>query len=114
VKHEAGRKPIAPLRKIVATEGHPVIHDGEGLMNWYRQKPENPDYVPTLPDSFDPPRYFIGRDQSSHEYLVPYDKLEEWRAWTEIPEDDERSWDVPKYAKELDGGLLTFLAPEIK
>lgn len=60
------------------------------------------------------PRYFIGFDGSGHSYLVPLEKKDEWDVWTEISEDDERSWDVPDYAVYIDGGLLTFSDPQMK
>lgn len=58
-------------------------------------------------------RYFIGGDNSGHEYLVPVSKAKEWGEWTLIPEDDERSWDEPDYAERIDGGTLTFENPEM-
>lgn len=63
-----------------------------------------------LQDSTPPTRYFLAGDNSGHEYVVPVGRKEEWFAWLEIPEDDERSWDVPEYAKQVDGGL-TFTDP---
>jgi hypothetical protein len=53
-------------------------------------------------------RYFIGTDCSGHRYIVPLSRREEWDAWSDIPEDDERSWDEPEYAERIEGGLLTF------
>jgi hypothetical protein len=47
--------------------------------------------------------FFLDRDNSSHWYLVPTPKREEWVRWTNLPEDDERSWDAPEFAKRLDG-----------
>lgn len=58
-------------------------------------------------------RYFVGRDSSGHRYLVPFDRRREWMLWADLPEDDERSWNVPEYANRLDGGVLTFTNPEI-
>lgn len=59
-------------------------------------------------------RYFIGRDQSSHAYYVPWVKRAEWIAWSDLDDDDERSWDVPEYAVRIDGGTLTFENPRIE
>lgn len=58
-------------------------------------------------------RYFIDTDCSGHEYYIPWDKREEWRSYAEIPEDDERSWEIPEYAVRIDGGTLTFEKPGI-
>lgn len=57
-----------------------------------------------------PTRYFLAHDNSGHDYVVPVERKEEWFAWLEIPEDDERSWDVPEYARQVDG-RLTFTDP---
>lgn len=58
--------------------------------------------------------YTEDTDQSSHHYLIPEDKLEEWGKFKEIPEDDERCWDVPEWAERIDGGRLFFTNPIIK
>lgn len=55
-------------------------------------------------------RYFLGHDNSGHDYVVPVSRRDEWFRWLEIPEDDERSWEVPEYAKRIDG-RLTFTDP---
>lgn len=59
-------------------------------------------------------RYFVGHDNSGHEYLVPVSDAAAWRVWSELPDDDERGWDVPAYAQRLDGGTLTFEAPRVE
>lgn len=59
-------------------------------------------------------RYFIGIDCSGHEYLIPLSKKKEWEEYTNIPEDDERSWNIPDYAESIDGGTLTFENPRNK
>ncbi len=58
-------------------------------------------------------RYFLGRDQSSHWYLVLADYSEQWTMWTNIPEEDERCWIVPWYATRINGGpeFISFLDP---
>jgi len=58
-------------------------------------------------------RFFIGHDNSGHEYIVPVAKRAEWYAWTDLPEDDERSWDEPEFAIRINGSL-TFAAPEVE
>lgn len=40
-------------------------------------------------------RYFFDKDNSGHDYIVRADRRSEWEAWLKLPEDDERSWDVP-------------------
>jgi hypothetical protein len=59
-----------------------------------------------------PNRYFLGQDQSCHWYLIPVMYKDAWIEWCDIPESDERSWDVPFFAKEIDGyHSLTFTDP---
>lgn len=55
-------------------------------------------------------RFFVGHDNSGHEYFVPVSRTDEWYAWVEIPEDDERSWEAPGYAGRIDG-RFTFTDP---
>jgi hypothetical protein len=45
--------------------------------------------------------YFLDRDSSSHWYLVPANKRKQWNAWTDLDEDDERSWDAPQWATRI-------------
>ena len=52
--------------------------------------------------------YFIGHDCSGHKYVVPLARKDEWDKWADLPEEDERAWDVPDYAVRLDGGRLVF------
>lgn len=47
--------------------------------------------------------YMAVKDSSSHRYQIPRSKKEEWDTFMEIPEDDERSWDVPEWAERIDG-----------
>lgn len=58
-------------------------------------------------------RYFLDQDSSCHWYLVPAAKRAEWDKWSSLPDDDEASWDEPKYAKRLGGGpqFVTFTDP---
>ena len=55
-------------------------------------------------------RYFVGSDNSGHEYYVPISKRGEFQAWAELPEDDEAGWEAPEYAKRIDG-RFTFTDP---
>ena len=48
--------------------------------------------------------YFLDQDQSSHWYLVPCNKEQDWNEWVDLDEDDERAWEAPDYAIELGGG----------
>lgn len=59
------------------------------------------------------PRYFLDQDQSCHWYLVPLENSQEWEDWLEIDEDDEKSWEVPGFARRLDGdpARVTFSDP---
>lgn len=61
----------------------------------------------------DAPRFFFDQDNDSHWYLVPVDRRAEWDAWRAIPEGDERGWEVPDFAKRMDGGpeFYTFTEP---
>ena len=47
--------------------------------------------------------YMAVKDNDTHRYQIPRSKKEEWDAFLEIPEDDERSWDVPEWAERIDG-----------
>lgn len=60
-------------------------------------------------------RFYLSRDQSSHWYIIPYARRAEWDKWLELPEDDERSWTPPAWAREVGGSpsLVTFERPEI-
>lgn len=55
-------------------------------------------------------RFRIVSDNSGHDYYIPVDKTEEWRRFSEIDEDDPASWDVPLFAKRIDG-RFTFTDP---
>lgn len=57
-------------------------------------------------------RYFLSVDNDGHWYLVPLDRRRDWHAWADLPEDDERAWDAPDYAKRIDGPyMLSFTDP---
>lgn len=56
-------------------------------------------------------RYFIGSDNSGHEYIVPVEKRDVFWSWSEMDEDDPDSWEAPEYALRLEG-RLTFTDPK--
>jgi len=43
------------------------------------------------------------KDNDTHRYQIPASKFDEWNKFLEIPEDDERAWDVPEWAERIDG-----------
>ena len=47
--------------------------------------------------------FFPARDNDGHWYLIPEANREEWDRFLNIPEDDQRSWDVPDFAESLGG-----------
>jgi hypothetical protein len=55
-------------------------------------------------------RYRIVGDNSGHKYYIPVDRTDDWSKFTELDEDDERSWAVPGYAVRIDGDF-TFTDP---
>lgn len=55
-------------------------------------------------------RYRIVGDNSDHEYYIPVERSADWEVFMAIDEDDERSWDVPEFAKRIDGNF-TFTDP---
>lgn len=57
------------------------------------------------------PRFFLACDGSGHEYIVPDERREEWGAWANLPEDDERSWEVPEWAIRVNRSGWTFTDP---
>jgi hypothetical protein len=61
-------------------------------------------------------RYFLSQDQSSHWYVVPVSKQEEWEEWNDLHEDDPKSWDAPEWATPVGGSyvLVTFTDFEIE
>jgi hypothetical protein len=61
----------------------------------------------------DDQEYVEVTDQSSHHYYIPLTRYAEWSAWSELDEEDERSWNVPDYAVPIDGGHLIFKSPRI-
>lgn len=58
-------------------------------------------------------RYFLSQDDSCHWYLIPADRREEWDTWRNLASDDERSWEVPDFARFIDNpSFVTFTNPE--
>ena len=55
-------------------------------------------------------RFFIGYDNSGHEYIVPVERRMDFEDWSNIDEDDPDSWEAPEYAQRCEGGL-TFTDP---
>ena len=47
-------------------------------------------------------------DNSCHRYIIPFNKLGDWNKFMELDDDNPSSWDVPKYAKRIDGGRIVF------
>jgi len=60
-------------------------------------------------------RFYLSRDNDSHWYVIPAAKRREWEEWLDIPEDDERAWEVPDFARPVGGSptLVTFTDPEV-
>lgn len=58
-------------------------------------------------------RYFMSMDGSGHWYVIPVARQHEWEEWTDIPEDDERAWEAPDFAKPVGGApsCVTFSNP---
>lgn len=48
-------------------------------------------------------RFFLGRDNDAHWYIIEADKRDEWDAWCGLDPDDDASWHVPEFAKEIGG-----------
>ena len=61
-------------------------------------------------------RFFLAQDNSSHWYVIPVSKRDEWSAWLDLDGDDERAWDVPEWALRTYGApsLVIFEAPNIE
>ena len=58
-------------------------------------------------------RYFIGRDESGHQYVVPVHRKIEFDEWSEADTEAE-DFDPDLFDEyRLDGGLLTFVDPKV-
>lgn len=60
-----------------------------------------------------PQRFFLDQDNDCHWYLIPACNRKDWDDFLDIPEDDERSWEVPGFANPLGRGVnaITFQNP---
>jgi len=59
-------------------------------------------------------RFFLGRDNSGHWYLIPLSHYDDYIRWNNLDKDDPESWDAPDWMKRLDGSpsRITFLDPQ--
>lgn len=48
-------------------------------------------------------KYFMDQDNSGHNYIIEASRRNEWESWLGIDEDDEESWNVPDFARGIDG-----------
>ncbi len=61
-------------------------------------------------------RFSLVQDRDCHWFVIPVARQQEWDAWCDLSEDDERAWDAPDFAKPTGGSysLLTFTDPVIE
>lgn len=63
-------------------------------------------------------RYFMDQDDSSHWYLIDVKYRKQWEKWLEALEEDPdnpNNWDIPKFAKRINGpNAITFSNPKEK
>ena len=61
-----------------------------------------------------PQRYYLDTDNDSHWYLIPEEYRADWETFLSLDSEDEHSWNVPAYARELGGGpnQVTFECPQ--
>lgn len=57
-------------------------------------------------------RYALVMSDEGRRYVIPVLMLDDFKAWNALDEDDPKGWEDPAYAYRLEGGLLTFDAPE--
>jgi hypothetical protein len=50
-------------------------------------------------------RFFLDCDNSGHWYVVHADKRSEWVTWCSYDDGDERGWDVPVFARRVNGAV---------
>jgi hypothetical protein len=67
--------------------------------------------ITELEKSANPKLYFESTDNSSHHYIVEWDRRFDWYKWQDLDDDDPESWKAPSYAIRKDGGTLTFRDP---
>jgi hypothetical protein len=60
-------------------------------------------------------RFYLDCDSSSHWYIIPVNKQEDWDIWNNLDSDDELAWDAPDWAIPVNGSLtlVTFENPKI-
>jgi hypothetical protein len=59
--------------------------------------------------------YFLSQDNSCHWYIVPAYKEQDWLDWLSLNEDDEKSWEPPKFVIRINGSpsKVRFINPRI-
>lgn len=74
------------------------------------------DTAPVPLTTIEPDRYFMDTDQNGHWFIIPEKFRNEWREWSEIPEEDERSWVPYLHAIPINGDptTATFCFPKTK
>jgi crotonobetainyl-CoA:carnitine CoA-transferase CaiB-like acyl-CoA transferase len=60
-------------------------------------------------------RHMLVTDNDGHWYVIPTQDEQQWQEFCQIPSDDERSWDAPKFALAVGGSpsLVKFSDPTI-
>ena len=48
-------------------------------------------------------RHILVQDNDSHWYVISAWREPEWTKWLNLDSDDEKSWDAPDFAKEVNG-----------
>jgi hypothetical protein len=47
--------------------------------------------------------FILSQDEDCHWYVIPADREEDWSIFRDLDPDDEKSWDVPAWAKPVGG-----------
>lgn len=55
-------------------------------------------------------RYTIVSDESSHKYLIPADRRDQWYSF--LDSEEAELGRTPDWARQIEGALLTFESPE--
>ena len=45
------------------------------------------------------PRYFLDPSNNCHWFVIPCANKKEWNEWLSLPDDDERGWTAPTFAR---------------
>lgn len=55
-------------------------------------------------------RFYVSQDDSGHQYVIPWNKREEWEHFVDsiYSNPSLNDGEVPDYAVRVDGGVLTF------